>query len=167
MTPTPLLLAGPSVALLPVPAALATALRAGNAVAVPVELAALGLRAADGWPRRGTPADATYLLRHGDQVVGDGRCGGPDAEGVVQVDVGLVGAAAVHTTEALAVLSAWTEQQPGVRLLATQVAPGDEATLAALTALGFVERGSHPRARRLVRPAPGVPLSRVRGRHVC
>lgn len=176
---TGLRLAGPRVALVPVPGAVARAV--AGAEPVGPALAELGLRAGAGWPHEDS-ADAlrplsehhspeqtgTWLVVVGDEVVGDcGWFGAPDGDGAVEIGYGL---AAGHRrqglgTEAVAVLAAWAEQQPGVRLVTAEVLPGNEASLRLLIRLGFTEQGSHPPYLRLVRAVPGLP--RPRGRHVC
>ena len=175
----PLRLAGPRVALVPVPHPVAVAVAACD----PVEpaLAAAGLRAAAGWPHADTPDALRPLAEHGaigdagtwlvvvdGEVVGDcGWFGPPDVEGVVEIGYGLASASRRRGlgTEAVAVLAAWAEQQPGVRLVSAEVLPGNEASLRLLHRLGFVESGSSPPYLRLVRAAPGA--ARPRGRHVC
>ncbi len=172
-------LAGPRVALLPVPFAVAVAVAAHEPV--DVALTAVGLRAGDGWPHadtadalrplaeHGAPGDGgTWLVVVDREVVGDcGWFGPPDDAGVVEVGYGLAPAARGLGlgTEAVAVLTAWVEQQPGVLLVTAEVLPGNEPSLRLLARLGFHEHGSHPPYLRLVRAAPGAP--RPRGRHVC
>jgi ribosomal-protein-alanine N-acetyltransferase len=176
---SPLRLAGPRVALVPVPHAVAVAVAASE----PVEpaLAAAGLRPAPGWPHEDTPDALRPLAEHGaegdvgtwlvvvdGEVVGDcGWFGPPDDAGVVEVGYGLAPGSRGQGlgTEAVAVLTAWVEQQPGVRLVTAEVLPGNEASLRLLDRLGFAEHGSHPPYLRLVRTPPGQP--RPRGRHVC
>ena len=103
-------------------------------------------------------------------VVGDcGWRGRPDEDGVVEIGYGLAAPSRGQGlgTETVAVLAAWTETQPDVRLVAAQVLVGNEPSLRLLARLGFVEQGSSPPYLRLVRAAPGRALARVRGRHVC
>ena len=175
-------LAGPRVALVPVPRALAVAVSAHDGDAVGRALAGTGLRAGDGWPHADT-ADAlagaaadpdepagTWLVVLDGHVVGDcGWRGRPDEDGVVELGYGLAPGWRGQGlgTEAVGVLAAWTEAQPDVRLVAAQVLVGNEPSLRLLARLGFVEQGSAPPHLRLVRPAPGRPLPRPRGRHVC
>ena len=174
-------LAGPRVALVPVPHPLAVAVVAGDAPGIERELAALGLRAGPGWPHADT-SDAlgglvehsspvgTWLVAVSGAVVGDcGWQGEPDADGVVEIGYGLAAGARGQGlgTEAVGVLAAWVERQPGVRLVTAEVLVGNEPSLRLLARLGFSERGSHPPYVRMVRPAPGVPAPPVRGRHVC
>jgi RimJ/RimL family protein N-acetyltransferase len=172
-------LAGPRVALVPVPHPVAAAVSAYEPVAAP--LAAVGLRAGGGWPHEDTPdalrplaehgaaGDAgTWLVVVGGQVVGDcGWFGPPDEAGVVAIGYGLAVPARGQGlgTETVAVLAAWAEQQPGVRLVTAEVLPGNEPSLRLLARLGFRESGSHPPYLRLARAVPG--LARPRGRHVC
>lgn len=172
-------LAGPRVALVPVPHAVAVA--ALQHRPVDVDLADVGLRAGVGWPHadsldalrplaeHGAPGDGgTWLVCLEGQVVGECGWSGPaDDAGAVGIHYGL--AVPVRRqglgTEAVAVLAAWAEQQPGVRLVAAEVLPGNEPSLRLLHRLGFREQGSHAPYLRLVRPAPGA--ARPRGRHVC
>ena len=170
-------LAGPHVALVPVPPALRVALVAWDAPGTERALATAGLRAAYGWPHEDTAdavgmpdPDGTFLVAVGDEVVGE--CGWkapPDADGVVEIGYGLAAGARGKGlgTEAVGVLAAWVEQQPGVRLVTAEVLVGNEPSLRLLARLGFTEQGSHAPYLRLCRPAPGVPAPRVRGRHVC
>lgn len=175
----PVRLAGPLVALVPVPHPVAVAVAAYH----PVEpaLAAAGLRGVPDWPHADSPDALRPLAEHGapgdtgswlvvvdGEVVGDcGWFGPPGAEGAVEIGYGLAPGSRGRRlgTEAVGVLAAWAEQQPGVRLVSAEVLPGNEPSLRLLTRLGFVEHGSHPPYLRLVRAAPGV--SRPRGRHVC
>ncbi len=144
-------------------------------------LAACGLRAAPGWPHAdsadalrplaeyGVPGDlGSWLVVVDGVVVGDcGWLGAPDGEGTVTLGYGLAAGSRRqgYGTEAVALLAAWAEQQPGVRLVTAEVLPGNEASLRLLARLGFSESGSHPPYLRLVRAVPGRP--RPRGRHVC
>lgn len=173
-------LAGPTVALVPAPHDVAVDVLAGSARAR-TALAAHGLSAAPDWPHpdtddalrplaeHGTPGDTgTWLIALDGTVVGECRwSGAPDGDGEVELSYGLAPSARGRGlgTEAVAVLAAWTEQQPGTRLLTAEVRVGNEASLRLLARLGFTEQGSHPPFLRLVRPVPG--LRRPRGRHVC
>ncbi len=175
----PVRLAGPRVALVPVPHPVAVAV-AGS---LPVEpaLAAADLRAAPGWPHvdsgdalrplaeYGSSGDTgTWLVVVDGEVIGDcGWFGPPDDAGVVEIGYGLAARSRGRGfgTEAVGVLAAWVEQQPGVRLVTAEVLPGNEASLRLLARLGFSEQGSSPPYLRLTRAAPG--LARPRGRHVC
>lgn len=172
-------LAGPRVALVPVPHAVAVAV--AEYAPVGAALAAAGLRAAPDWPHEDTPDALRGLAEHGapgdtgtflvvvdGEVVGDcGWFGAADDAGTVEVGYGLAASRRRQGlgTEAVAVLTAWVEAQPGVRLVTAEVLPGNEGSLRLLARLGFREHGSHPPYLRLVRPAPGV--ERPRGRHVC
>lgn len=176
-------LAGPRVALVPVPRALAVAVAEHDGSAVRAALSLAGLRAGTGWPHADTPdalagaaadpdpeAAGTWLVVVAGAVVGDcGWRGPPDGDGVVEIGYGLSPSARGQGlgTEAVAVLAAWSEVQPDVRLVAAQVLVGNEPSLRLLARLGFVEHGSVPPYLRLVRAAPGRALPRHRGRHVC
>lgn len=178
-------LAGPRVALVPVPRAVALAVIAADERAVVAALAEAGLRPGQGWPHRDTAdalagaaadpdsdtaADGTWLVVVAGEVVGDCGWRGPaDDDGVVELGYGLAPSARGRGlgTEAVGVLAAWTEVQPGVRLVAAQVLVGNEPSLRLLARLGFVEEGSAPPHLRLVRGGPGLPRRRPRGRHVC
>lgn len=176
-------LAGPRVALVPAPRALAVAVSDHDGPATQAALAAAGLSRGAGWPHAdsldalaGAAVDpepdpeGTWLVVVGDEVVGDcGWRGRPDADGVVELGYGLAEPWRGRGlgTEAVAVLAAWTEAQPGVRVVAAQVLVGNEASLRLLSRLGFTEQGSAPPHLRLVRPAPGRRLPALRGRHVC
>ncbi len=92
------------------------------------------------------------------EVVGDcGWTGPPDEDGAVEIGYGL--AAAVRRqglgTEAVAVLAAWAEQQPGVRLVTAEVLPGNEASLRLLCAAGVHRARLAPAV-----PAAGAPCPR-------
>lgn len=176
-------LAGPRVALVPVPRTVAVAVAGHDGPATDAALAAAGLRRGAGWPHAdsvdaltGAAVDpdagsaGSWLVVVGDEVVGDcGWHGRPDDDGVVELGYGLATPWRGRGlgTETVAVLAAWTEAQPGVRLVAAQVLVGNEASLRLLSRLGFTEQGSSPPHLRLVRPAPGRPRPTPRGRHVC
>ena len=174
-------LAGPRVALVPVPREVAAAVGAHDLPAVRRELAAVGLVPGAGWPHSDT-ADAlgglaehdsavgTWLVTLGGEVVGDcGWRGEPDADGTVEIGYGLAAPWRRQGlgTEAVGLLAAWAEQQPQVRLVTAEVLVGNEPSLRLLLRLGFWEHGSTPPYLRMVRPAPGAPRPVVRGRHVC
>jgi [ribosomal protein S5]-alanine N-acetyltransferase len=163
------------VALVPAPPALAAAVLGEDAAAVDVALRDAGLRAAAGWPHEDTAAtlwgaaagaDArTWLVAVGGEVVGE--CGwknAPDRDGTVEIGYGLAAPArgAGTGTEAVALLVAWSEQQPGVRAVAADVLVGNESSRRLLRRLGFAER---PLDGRWVRAERGQ--ARLRGRHVC
>lgn len=176
-------LAGPRVALVPVPQSLAAAVCAAGDLAP--ALSPLGLVPGAGWPHEDTAQALLPLAEHGvagtdggwlvvldGEVVGDcGWRGGPDGDGAVELVYGLgrphrgrgVG------TEAVALLVAWAEQQPGVRRVVARVLPGNQASRRLLRRLGFVEQPDEPPWVLLVRDPEQQrqPVLRVRGRHVC
>lgn len=172
-------LSGPRVALVPVPHALAVAAVQGDDL---IEaLRPLGLDAGPGWPHAGT-ADALRALaehgRDGDDggwliavdgaVVGDcGWRGGADAGGDVLLGYGLARSARGQGlgTEAVAVLCAWAQAQPGVRRLVAEVHVDNEPSRRLLRRLGFAEEPDDPPWVRCVRERGSAP--RIRGRHVC
>lgn len=172
---------GPSVTLEPASYDVAVAVVTFQDVHAP--LAALGLRPARGWPHADSPDALRPLAEHGapgsdggwlvcrdGEVVGDcGWCGGPDADGDVELGYGLAGPARGQGvgTETVAVLSAWAERQSGVRRLVAQVQVGNDASRRLLARLGFVEEPAAPPWVRCVRPVGHGPALRVRGRHVC
>ena len=174
-------LVGPRIALVPVPRELATAVVAGGEPSV--ELERLGLRAGPGWPHDDTADALRPLAEHGadgddggwlitldDQVVGDcGWRGGPDASGDVLLGYGLTRAARGRGlgTEAVALLCAWAERQPGVLRLVADVHLDNQPSRRLLRRLGFSEEPPDPPWVRCVRgPEPGR-ARRIRGRHVC
>ncbi|HVE73920.1 MAG TPA: GNAT family N-acetyltransferase [Mycobacteriales bacterium] len=152
-------------------------------------LAEMGLRAGAGWPHadtadalrpaaeHGSPGvDAGWLIVEpgpdGPAVVGDcGWRGGPDAEGTVEIGYGLAAPARGRGlgTEAVGLLTAWAEQQPGVRAVVAEVLVGNEASRRLLLRLGFTEEPAAPPYVRCVRLAPGTSPEprRIAGRHVC
>jgi RimJ/RimL family protein N-acetyltransferase len=171
-------LSGPRVALVPVGRPLARAVVGGD---VATELEPLGLRAGRGWPHADTRDALRALAEHGDEgddggwlvvvdgeVVGDcGWRGGADAGGDVVLGYGL---AAPYRrqglgTEAVAVLCAWAEQQPGVQRLVAEVHVDNAPSRRLLRRLGFAEQVDDPPWVRCVR-RPGT-TARIRGRHVC
>lgn len=163
-------LVGPEVALVPVPDDVARAAVQASGPALEQRLAARGLRAGAGWPHDDTASalsgggEGTWLVVRAGEVVGEcGWKGPPDDDGTVEIRYGLAAPArgAGLGTEAVALLVAWTERQPGVRGVMAEALVGNEASRRLLRRLGFVEE---PVDGRLVRAArPG----RVRGRHVC
>ena len=172
-------LTGASVALVPVSRALARAVVAG-ADLEPV-LADLRLTAGRGWPHADTADALRPLAEHGDQsgdggwlvvrdgeVVGDcGWRGGPDSEGSVLIGYGLAAPARGQGlgTEAVALLCAWAERQPGVQRIVAEVHVDNAASRRLLGRLGFVELPDDPPWVRCVREPDAAP--RIRGRHVC
>jgi RimJ/RimL family protein N-acetyltransferase len=175
-------LSGPRVALVPVPQACAHAVCAGTELG-PV-LAPLGLVAGAGWPHDDTVEalrplaehgvegdDGGWLVVLGREVVGEcGWHGGQDDDGTAELAYGI---APGHRgdglgTEAVALLVAWAEQQPGVERVAARVLPGNEASRRLLRRLGFAEQPDEPPWVLLVRdPAHRRRPLRVTGRHVC
>ena len=168
-------LAGPRVALVPVPRELARAVVSGGDLQQVLQ--PLRLSAARGWPHADTADALRPLAEHGDPtvswlvvvdgaVVGDcGWAGPPDPDGTVEIGYGLAAPSRRQGlgTEAVAVLLTWTEQQPGVRAVAAQVQVGNEASRRLLRRLGFVEEPAEPSWVRAVRGG----AVRIRGRHVC
>ena len=170
-------LVGPRVALVPLPVPVAVA-AAGPPGDLDAALAAVGLRAGPGWPHADTAdalagaaaggaqaAEGTWLVTVDGQVVGECGWKGPaDPDGTVEIGYGLAAPARGRGlgTEAVALLVAWSERQPGVRQLAADVLVGNEASRRLLRRLGFDER---PVDGHLVRAERGQP--RIRGRHVC
>jgi [ribosomal protein S5]-alanine N-acetyltransferase len=168
---------GPQVALVPVPRSVARAVVGGDDVGA--ALAALGLRAGEGWPHADTADALRPLAEHGvegddggwlvvvdDEVVGDcGWRGGPDAAGDVLLGYGLAAPARRRGlgTEAVAVLCAWAQAQPGVRRLVAEVHVDNAASRRLLHRLGFTEEPDDPPWVRCVLE----PRTRIRGRHVC
>lgn len=171
-------LTGPRVALVPAPRSVACAVVAGGDVAA--ALSPLGLRAGRGWPHDATPDALRPLAEHGGEaddgswlvvvagtVVGDcGWLGPPGPDGEVVLGYGLAAPSRGEGigTEAVALLCAWAEQQPGVRALTADVHVGNEASRRLLRRLGFTER---PVEAAWVRCVRGPEPVRIRGRHVC
>lgn len=179
-------LTGARVSLVPVPLELAVAVCAGwpGDAALPASAATSSLTAADGWPHDDTAEALQALADHGrpgddggwlvldhDRVVGEcGWRGGPDADGTVELSYGLAAPARGQGlgTEAVGLLTAWAELQPGVRRVTARVRAGNHASLRLLRRLGFREQPDEPPWVLCVRDAahPARPL-RVTGRHVC
>jgi RimJ/RimL family protein N-acetyltransferase len=171
-------LTGPRVVLVPVPQVVARAVVRGTPL--DAELAALGLRAAPGYPHDDSPDALRPLAEHGQagndggwlitvdgEVAGDcGWQGGPDADGEVRIGYGLAVPSRRQGigTEAVAVLCAWTEAQPAVRRLAADVRVGNEASRRLLRRLGFTEWPAEPGWVQCVR---GEDQQTIAGRHVC
>lgn len=178
-------ISGPSVALVPAPHDVAVAALGGAGPALEAALALLGLRAGNGWPHadtadalrplaeHGQPGDAgSWLVCTGTEVVGEcGWRGNPDAAGRIELHYGLAAPSRGRGlgTEAVAVLAAWTEQQPGVRRLEAEVLVGNDASLRLLRRLGFCAERVDPPYVRFTREvgATSRPALRVAGRHVC
>lgn len=171
---------GERVTLHPVSYDVARAVLRGSA---PELRAALGpLEPGPGWPHTDTPDALRPLAEHGGpgqdggwlvvvdgRVVGDcGWLGGPGPDGDCEVGYGLAAPARGQGLglEAVAVLVAWAEQQPGVRRVVADVLPGNEPSLRLLARLGFTVdvHASVPPHLHLVRDRD---RQRVRGKHVC
>lgn len=170
-------LTGAQVALVPVTRDLARAVVAG---ADPTPFLT-PLRAGRGWPHADTVDALRPIAEHGEVggdggwlvvrdglVVGDcGWRGGPDAEGSVLIGYGLAAPARGQGlgTEAVALLCAWAERQPGVERIVADVRADNDASRRLLRRLGFVELPDDPPWVRCVRGRDTAP--RIRGRHVC
>lgn len=176
-------LAGERVTLVPVPRAVAVAVVGGDAAGWTSALADRQLRPGPGWPHDDTAdalrPDAEYgeseasssawLVVVDGEVVGDcGWLGGVQEDGRCELGYGLAAPARGQGlgTEAVGVLAAWAEQQPGVRRLCAEVLPGNEASRRLLARLGFSERGERNGHVLLERALPR-PVGRLVGRHVC
>jgi ribosomal-protein-alanine N-acetyltransferase len=88
------------------------------------------------------------------QVVGDaGWKGGPDAAGRVEIGYGLARPYRGRGlgTELVGLLTAWVAAQPGVRVVAAEVLAGNEPSLRALAAHGYVVERVEPPYAWLVR----------------
>jgi RimJ/RimL family protein N-acetyltransferase len=181
-------LSGPRVVLVPAPHAVAVAVATGADPAP--ALAPLGVRPGPGWPHADSadalrphaehgdpvePADV-WLVVDGDEVVGDCGLAGGLEHGEQEIGYGLTPAARGQGlgTEAVAVLCAWLEQQPGVRRVVAEVEVGNAPSQRLLARLGFVPQPAVPPYERWVRGEPrGAPAGRllpeghVVGRHVC
>lgn len=183
-------LTGPRVALVPVSLELAQAVCDGSRERVQRILRTQDLGPADDWPHDDTAPGllrltldpaltgpltvrdlGTWLITYDGIVIGDcGWQGGPDERGQVVLGYGLCLSARGRglATEAVALLSAWAERQPGVVLLVADVRVGNDASIRLLRRLGFVSSSLSPGDdphRRLIRPV--APPTRPRGRHVC
>lgn len=149
-------------------------------------LAAEGLRAGAGWPHEDTADGLRGLAEHGGpgddggwlivlteggQVVGDcGRRGGASEPGDRELGYGLAAPFRRQglAGEAVALMAAWTEREPGVRRLTAEVLAGNEPSLRLLARLGFEPDpvAAAPPYVRLVRPVrtdePGLATSAAR-----
>lgn len=158
-------LAGERVTLLPVPRAISVGVVEGTGLQAALD--ELGLTAAKGWPHADTadalrplvtdgpdPAHGTFLICVGPELVGDcGWLGGPDDAGDAEIGYGLAPSARGRGlgTEAVGVLSAWVEQQPGVRRVTADALVGNEASRRVLERLGFAPDSETPPYVRYVR----------------
>lgn len=170
MTPR---LVGADVRLEPVPDGVPAAVAAGDAARLALALEAAGLHARDGWPHDDTihalgVADRlprTWLISDPDGgVLGDcGWKGPPDPDGAVEIGYGLGRQARGRGlgTQAVGLLVAWTERQPGVRAVVAEVLVGNEPSRRLLRRLGFQERLDGTSQAWYERTA------RLPGRHVC
>ncbi|MCW2667340.1 MAG: acetyltransferase, family, partial [Frankiales bacterium] len=169
---------GPRVVLVPVERAVADAVVAGDLQALTAALAGASLQPGPGWPHadsvdalRGQAEHGgagTWLVVDGDQVVGDcGWLGGPDATGDAEIVYGLAAPSRGQGlgTEAVALLAAWAEQQPGVHRVVAEVLQGNDGSRRLLQRLGFDEELTLPPYVRYARSRN--PRRRVAGRHVC
>jgi RimJ/RimL family protein N-acetyltransferase len=164
-------LAGERVTLIPVPHELSVAVLAGTGLAEAV--AALGLTAATGWPHADTadalrplaehggpgPAHGTFLIAVAGELVGEcGWFGAPDEAGQVEIGYGLAASARGRGlgTEAVGVLAAWVDGQPGVRRITADALIGNEPSRRVLERLGFRAEGEHPPYITYVRDAPHI-----------
>jgi RimJ/RimL family protein N-acetyltransferase len=158
-------LAGERVVLLPCPPDVATGVVSG--VGLASALAAAGLTAARGWPHQDTAdalrplaeqaADGTFLVALDGTVIGEcGWLGGPDGSGEAEIGYGLAGPSRGGRlgTEAVALLAAWVERQPGVRRISASVHVGNEASRRLLERLGFALESAPPPYVRYVREVP-------------
>lgn len=169
---------GPRVVLVPVERAVAAAAVNGDTAALTSVLTAASLRPGPGWPHADTVdalrpqaehgGEGSWLVVDGDAVVGEcGWLGGPDATGDAEIGYGLAAPSRGQGlgTEAVALLCAWAEQQPGVHRVVAEVLQGNEASRRLLARLGFDEEATLAPYVRYARPRD--PRRRVAGRHVC
>lgn len=175
-------LTGARVALVPVPHAVAGAVITGEGIETALTAAGLTRRA--GWPHddtadavralaeHGSPGDdGGWLVVAGGEVVGEcGWRGGPDGAGDVEIGYGLCAPVRGQGLglEAVGLLVAWAEAQPGVRRVVARTRTGNDVSRRLLRRLGFVEQADDPPWVLAVRD-PTRPRSalRVAGRHVC
>jgi RimJ/RimL family protein N-acetyltransferase len=171
-------LVGERVTLVPVPHEVSVAVVTGDGLAAAID--ALGLTAAPGWPHADTadalrplaehgepePAHGTFLVTVDDVLIGEcGWLGGPDDFGDVEIGYGLAGSARGHGlgTEAVGVLAAWVERQPGVRRITADALVGNEPSRRVLERLGFRADTEHAPYVTYVRDAPHVDSTRRSG----
>lgn len=118
----------------------------------------LPLTPGPGWPTEDTVTALRPLAEHGapgddggwwvtvsGEVIGEcGWHGGPDADGAVELGYALAPAFRGQGlgTEAVGVLCAWADTQPGVTTLTARVLPGNEPSVRLLRRLGFVDAGA-------------------------
>jgi ribosomal-protein-alanine N-acetyltransferase len=164
-------LVGVHVTLVAVPHELSVAVTSGAGLDAAV--AALGLSVAPGWPHADTadalrplaehggpgPAHGTFLIAVDDVLVGEcGWLGGPDENGDAEIGYGLAGSVRGRGlgTEAVGMLAAWVEQQPGVRRVTADALVGNAPSRRVLERLGFRPDGSTPPYVSYVRDAAHV-----------
>ncbi|MDX6197762.1 MAG: [ribosomal protein S5]-alanine N-acetyltransferase [Actinomycetota bacterium] len=164
-------LVGDRVALIPVPHALSVAVVGGAGLVDAVARA--GLTAAPGWPHADTadalrplaehggpgPAHGTFLITVDGELLGEcGWLGGPDDRGDVEIGYGLAGPARGRGigTEAVGVLAAWVERQPGVSRITADALIGNAPSRRVLERLGFRADVEHPPYITYVRDAPHI-----------
>lgn len=173
-------LSGARVRLVPASRAVAVEVVSGQRAALAGALLQLGLQASAGWPHEDTPDALRPLAEHGDDVEADacwlitvhrevvGECGWrPAVPGELELGYGLAAPARGRGlgTEAVGVLAAWADRQPGVALLSAVVLVGNEPSRRLLARLGFAEAGRQGDSLRVVRTSGARP--RPAGRHVC
>jgi RimJ/RimL family protein N-acetyltransferase len=125
--------------------------------------------AAPGWPHADTYDALRPFAEHGSpgdagpffvvetatgRVVGEcGWYGPPGDDGTVEIGYGLAASCRGrgYGTEAVRLLLAWVDTQPGVRRVTAEVEPGNEASHRLLRRLGFVADGTRGRLVRYVR----------------
>jgi RimJ/RimL family protein N-acetyltransferase len=164
-------LVGERITLIPVPHALSVAVVSGDGLDAAV--AALGLSPAVGWPHADTadalrplaehggpgPARGTFLIAVDAELVGEcGWLSGPDDTGEAAIGYGLAGSVRGRGlgTEAVGVLAAWLERQPGVRRVTADALIGNEPSRRLLERLGFRADRETPPYVTYVRDAPHV-----------
>ncbi|MDT7538194.1 MAG: [ribosomal protein S5]-alanine N-acetyltransferase [Actinomycetota bacterium] len=168
-------LVGERVTLIAVPHDISVAVVTGQGL--PDAVAATGLTATAGWPHADSadalrplaehggpgPAHGTFLVTVDDVLLGEcGWLGGPDDHGDVEIGYGLAGSARGRGigTEAVAMLAAWVETQPGVRRITADALVGNEASRRLLERLRFRADAEHPPYITYVRDAPHVDATR-------
>ena len=99
----------------------------------------------------------TFLVADGHTVVGDGGWfGPPGTEGSVEIGYGLSPSIRGRGwgTTTVGLLLDWVQDQPGVRAVRAEVLPGNAASLAVLSRLGFAVDGLVSGHVQLSRPLP-------------